>query len=201
MPDLETLLNQSAALHDHLCPRQVLGVRMGMYAAKLFSLELPQTDKRLYTFIETDGCFADGIAVATGCWLGHRTMRLMDLGKVAATFCDTKTGRCVRMWPHPASRERAAACTPGARSRWHGQREAYQIMPDTELLCFREVTLALSMNALVSRPCVRVVCDICGEEILNEREVLEAGKVLCRGCAGEAYYTLDASVAVEYVYR
>jgi formylmethanofuran dehydrogenase subunit E len=38
MHDLQTLLAQSAALHNHLCPRQVLGVRMGMYAAELLDL-------------------------------------------------------------------------------------------------------------------------------------------------------------------
>jgi hypothetical protein len=50
-------------------------------------------------------------------------MRLMNFGKVAATFCDTKTGQSVRICPHPASRERAAACKPDKRSRWHGQLE------------------------------------------------------------------------------
>ena len=69
MNDLETLLKQSAERHQqHLCPRQVLGVRMGIYAGELFGLDLPQTDKRLFAFVETDGCLTDGIAVATGCW-------------------------------------------------------------------------------------------------------------------------------------
>jgi formylmethanofuran dehydrogenase subunit E len=86
---LNQLLDRSAELHNHLCPRQVLGVRIGMYAGELLGLELPQTDKRLYTFVETDGCFADGVSVAAGCWLGRRTMRLMDYGKVAAVFVDT----------------------------------------------------------------------------------------------------------------
>ena len=48
MRDLQTLLNASAERHhNHLCPRQVLGVRMGLYAAELFDLDLPQNDKRL----------------------------------------------------------------------------------------------------------------------------------------------------------
>jgi formylmethanofuran dehydrogenase subunit E len=188
MLDLQALLAESAALHNHLCPRQVLGVRMGMYAAELLGLELPQADKRLYTFVETDGCFADGIAVATGCWLGHRTLRLMDFGKVASTFFDTKVGRAIRIWPHPAARQRAAIYKPEARSRWHGQLEAYQVMPNAELLCVKEVTLTLSMDALISKPGVRTVCELCGEEIVNEREILANGKVLCRSCAGEGYF-------------
>src|SRR5690606_20693201 len=45
MPSLAELLDQSAALHRHLCPRQVLGVRMGLLAAEVLGLDLPQTDK------------------------------------------------------------------------------------------------------------------------------------------------------------
>ncbi|MGB1288420.1 MAG: FmdE family protein, partial [Aggregatilineales bacterium] len=75
---------------------------------------LPQRDKRLITFVETDGCFADGVSVATGCWLGRRTMRLMDYGKVAATFVDTLTGDAVRIAPHPQSRTRAITHCPDA---------------------------------------------------------------------------------------
>jgi formylmethanofuran dehydrogenase subunit E len=185
---LSQLLDRSAELHNHLCPRQVLGVRIGMYAGELLGLELPQTDKRLYTFVETDGCFADGVSVAAGCWLGRRTMRLMDYGKVAAVFVDTCSERAVRIWPHPQSRVRAGAYAPDARSRWHTQLEAYQVMPADELLCARPVTLTLSMKALISRPGVRRTCAECGEEILNEREVTVYGKTLCLTCADGGYY-------------
>jgi formylmethanofuran dehydrogenase subunit E len=185
---LEELLAQTAARHDHLCPRQVLGVRMGLYAAELLELDLPQLDKRLLTFVETDGCFADGVSVATGCSLGHRTLRLMDFGKVAATFVDTKTERSVRIYPHPDSRSNARLCLPDARSRWHAQLEAYQGMPVEQMLCWQPVTLTLSLRQLISRPGVRVNCAVCGEEIINEREVMVDGQTICRACAGDAYY-------------
>lgn len=189
MPELTALLAQSSALHGHLCPRQVLGVRMGMYAAALLGLELPQSDKRLYTFVETDGCFADGVAVATGCTLGHRTLRLMDYGKVAATFVDTETERALRITPHPRSRERAAQCMPHVDSHWRAQLEAYQIMPLDDLLQAREVSLNLSLNALISKAGIRVTCSVCGEEILNEREMRQGDAVVCRSCAGDSYWS------------
>jgi formylmethanofuran dehydrogenase subunit E len=69
---MDELLARSAALHHHLCPRQVLGVRMGMLAGKLLCLDLPQDDKRLFVFLETDGCTSDGVAVASGASVGHR---------------------------------------------------------------------------------------------------------------------------------
>lgn len=123
MTDLQSLLEQSAALHNHLCPRQVIGVRMGLFAGQLLGLEVPQANKRLMTFIETDGCFADGVAVATGCWLGHRTLRLIDEGKVAATFVDSETSRAIRLAPSPQVRELARELCPNAKSRWHAQLE------------------------------------------------------------------------------
>lgn len=190
MPSIEELLQASAALHDHLCPRQVLGVRMGLRAARELGLELPQQDKRLFTFMETDGCAADGVAVATGCTVGHRTLRMVDYGKVAATFVDTHTGRAIRIHPHPQSRSRAARYAPGAPGRWHAQLAAYQVMPDDELLVVQPVVLSVSLEAILSHPEARAVCERCGEEIINEREVMAGGSTLCRACAGEAYYTV-----------
>lgn len=190
MPDLQTLLAQSAALHNHLCPRQVLGVQMGIYAGELLELDLPQRDKRLYALIETDGCFADGVAVASGCWLGRRTMRLLDYGKVAATFYDSLTERAVRLAPRPEIRERAVALLPQAESRWHAQLHAYQQLSRPELFNAQLVSLTLDMRALISRPGARVTCARCGEEILNEREVLLNGELVCRSCAGDAYYSI-----------
>jgi len=185
---LDQLLEQTAALHNHLCPRQILGVRMGMLASELLDISLPQRNKRMFTFLETDGCFADGVAVATGCWLGHRTLRLMDFGKVAATFVDTTTGRAFRISVHPDSRAAAAEIEPDARSRWHGQLAAYQRLSNEQLLRWQPVRLSLSMDALISRPGVRVNCARCGEEILNEREQIIDGLPVCRSCLGEAYY-------------
>src|SRR5258706_10723872 len=96
---LEPLLQEVAALHHHLCPRQVLGLRMGLLAGERLGLELPQTRKRLLAIVETDGCFADGVAVATNFWLGRRTLRLEDYGKVAATFGDGQTRTALRLPP------------------------------------------------------------------------------------------------------
>lgn len=196
MGDLQTLLTQTAELHHHLCPRQVLGVRMGLYAGELLGLELPQTDKRVFTFVETDGCFADGVAVATGCWLGHRTMRLIDYGKVAATVVDTCTGRALRLWPNPEARQRAGQHEPDAQSRWHAQLTAYQTMTDAELLCVADVQLNVSMQAIISRPGVRVACEQCGEEILNERQLFVGGRLLCKSCAGDSYWSTTAARTV-----
>jgi len=186
--DLENLLRDCAALHTHLCPRQVLAVRMGMLAGAELGLETPRADKRLLTLVETDGCAADGVAVATGCRVGRRTLRIVDFGKVAATFVDTRDGHALRISPRLGVRERAWAYAPDARSRWRAQLQGYQRMPAEELLQVREIELTSSLARLLSKPGYRVECQACGEEVLNEREILREGMTLCRACAGESYY-------------
>ena len=189
MDDISSYLERTAALHKHLCPRQVLGVRLGLYAGELLGVPVPQEDKRLFAFVETDGCFSDGVSVATGCWLGRRTLRLVDLGKVAASFVDTEMGQAIRIRPCLRARELALHYTPGAPDRWHAQLEAYRVMPTAELLEARPVTLTLSLSDLISRPGLRVPCEGCGEEIMNEREVFVRGRTLCKACAGlDRYY-------------
>ncbi|MBI5567974.1 MAG: TraR/DksA C4-type zinc finger protein [Chloroflexi bacterium] len=188
MPSFQELLQATAARHDHLCPRQVLGVRMGRLASHALRLDLPQTDKRLLTIVETDGCFADGVAVATGCWMGRRTLRIEDYGKVAATFVDTQTGQAARITPRSAARDLAARYAPEASNGWEAYLLGYQRMPDDELLVVQAVQLIASLQSIISTPEARTTCAVCGEEIFNEREVVRGGVVLCKSCAGERYY-------------
>jgi formylmethanofuran dehydrogenase subunit E len=190
LASLEELLAATAARHSHLCPRQVLGVRMGRLAAQVLQLDLPQRDKRLLTIVETDGCFTDGIAVATGCWVGRRTMRVEDLGRVAATFVDTATRRSVRMAPRDEARELAPNYAPEVDNAWEAYLIGYQRMPDEELLSVQEVQLLASIDSIISRPDVRATCQVCGEEIINEREVVRGRSVLCKHCAGQSYYRI-----------
>jgi formylmethanofuran dehydrogenase subunit E len=162
---------------------------MGIYAAEILDMALPQRDKRLLTIVETDGCFADGVSASTGCWLGRRTLRCVDHGKVAATFIDTLTSEAVRIHPSEASRQLVTRYAPTAVDRWHAYLEGYQIMPAEELLVAKRVRLIGSVEDLVSGPGYKAMCAACREEIFNEREVVDNGLVLCRGCAGQAYFT------------
>lgn len=198
MPDLDALLHEAAARHHNLCPRQVLGVRMGLYGGTLLGLEVPQTDKRLFVFMETDGCGADGVSVASGCWVGRRTMRIVDYGKMAATFVDTETGRAVRVWPNPTARDRAVEFSPAGSDAWHAQLHGYAAMPDELLLLSAPVTLTVSLADIISQPGLRTVCDRCGEEIMNRREITSGGRTLCRSCAEGGYYWIgNEAVAAE----
>lgn len=188
MQELKTILEISSAQHKHLCPRQVLGARIGLSGAAALGLDAPRTDKRLLIIVETDGCFADGVAAATGCTMGHRTLRLADYGKIGATFVDVKTETAVRVAPQLDVRDKAYAYAPDEKKHYYAQLIGYQHMPDSELLTIQPVTLTTPVQQIVSRAGVRVHCVACGEEIINEREVVRGGRPYCMACAAPAYY-------------
>jgi formylmethanofuran dehydrogenase subunit E len=186
-----SVIEQLARLHPRVCPRQILGARIGQRAGELLDLALPRSDKLVLAIVELDGCFADGVSVATGCWFGRRTLRFVDYGKVAATFIDLGSSRAVRIWPDPGARVLAERYVPDAPDRWHAQLEAYRVMPAAELLQWCRVTVKVPSNVLFNAECDRVMCSACGEEVLYDRQILHDGCVLCRACAGQAYYTLE----------
>lgn len=188
MPNLQSLLDQSASRHSHLCPRQVLGVRMGLAGAAALGMAIPRTDKRLLVILETDGCFVDGVEITTGCSVGHRTLRVEDYGKVAGTFIQVESERAFRLAPLLNVRERASSYAPDQKRRYFAQLQGYQVMPVEELFSIQAVTLTTPVKAIISRPVVRVNCDICGEEVVNEREIEHKGLTLCLACVRPAYY-------------
>jgi formylmethanofuran dehydrogenase subunit E len=175
-------------LHRVLCPRQVLGVRSALLAGRMLGVPFPQTDKRVIVLAEIDGCYTDGLLVASGCSVGHRTLRVMDFGKIAATFFDSQRRAAVRVWPRPDVRAAACAYARERQSRWLAQRDGYARMPEAELLACRPVQLAEPLvRELLEDWDGRVVCTGCGEEVLHQRQVMVRDVVRCRACAGAGY--------------
>jgi formylmethanofuran dehydrogenase subunit E len=172
-----------ARLHRVLCPRQVLGVRIALLACRWLDVPFPQADKRMLMLTEIDGCFVDGLSVVSGCSHGHRTLRLIDVGKIAATVVDTRSERAVRVWPRADVRVAACAYAPGESRRWHAQRLGYARMPDAELLSVRPVAVPAELEPLRGPWNTRAVCARCAEEVFHARQLVVEGQDVCRSCA------------------
>lgn len=187
--NLQDILARSATYHQHLCPRQVLGVRIGLAGVRALSLAVPRQGKRVLIIAESDGCFSSGIMAATGVSVNKRTLRIEDYGKIAATFIDANGEYAIRVAPQKGIRDRAwDYAKPNETRRYYAMLYGYQSMPEHELVSVEEVTLKHSVSEIMSRAGVRTACDACGEEIINEREVRLNGKVLCLPCAQGGYY-------------
>jgi formylmethanofuran dehydrogenase subunit E len=188
--ELDDLLTLSATHHHKICPRQVLGVRAGLLAGRLLESLLPQPEKRLIAIAETDGCFVDGVSAATGCYVGRRTLRIEDYGKTAVTFIDTLTEQAVRIAPNNNIRELAWQYASTAKNKWEAQLIGYQRIPDELLFHWQWVKLTVPVRQIAGQAGRRVTCEICREEIINQREVIREGTVLCKPCAGGSYFRL-----------
>src|SRR5438067_6453885 len=125
----------AAQAHGHLCAGQILGLRMALYGVALLGLEDPAgaDRKRLITFVEIDRCMTDAIGVVTGCRLGKRALKFRDFGKAAATFCDLRDRRAVRVAARESSKQRASQMYPEIAAPNQQQMRAYRELADSEL--------------------------------------------------------------------
>jgi len=127
---------------------------------------------------------------ATGCHVGGRTLRILDFGKVAATFIDTCTEEAFRILPRREARSIAVDDIRSAPNKWQAMLIGYQTLPTSELFQVQQVQLAISLSEIISRPSKKSVCEVCEEEIINGREIVDHGVAVCRACAGESYYQI-----------
>lgn len=197
MIDLQPFFDESSKDHTHLCPRQILGVRMGLAGIKALGFDVPPPKKTLLIISESDGCFVDGVIAATKCTVGHRTLRVEDYGKTAVTFIDTKTGRAIRLAPRADLRDQAFEYAHNETNHYSAQLKAYKIMPDEVMFVAQPVTLRRSIREIFSYPGKRVNCDRCGEEIINEREIGVIGATLCVPCAKDGYCDAQPELPID----
>jgi len=188
--EFETLLQESLNSHGHLCPGQVLGVRMSMLGLREIGITDPKGKdrKKLIVFVEMDRCATDAISSVTGCTLGRRTMKFMDYGKMAASFMDLRSQKVLRVIAREDSREKAKKYFPAIKDRSRAQLEAYMVMSDQELFDIKDIKVIVKPEDLPGRPLTRVQCARCGEYVQDMREVIRDGKTFCRSCAFGGYY-------------
>ncbi len=188
--DFEGLLNESVKIHGHLCPGQVLGVRLSMLGLKLTGITDPKGKdrKNLVVYVEIDRCATDAIQSVTGCSLGKRSLKFLDFGKMAAAFVNLETGKAVRILAKEESKDKAKNYIPDIEDKYKCQLEAYKIMPDDELFEWAEVKVEIPEEDMPGRPTRRIKCEKCGEHVQDNRDVSIEGKLFCKACAEGAYY-------------
>ena len=98
----EEILAESVKTHGHLCPGQVLGVRLALLGLRLIGITDPKGKdrKRFLVFVEIDRCATDAIQSVTGASLGKRSLKFVDYGIMAATFyhLETRKAFLVSRW-------------------------------------------------------------------------------------------------------
>jgi formylmethanofuran dehydrogenase subunit E len=191
MQDFETLLKGSAVAHGHLCPGQVVGVRMAMLGCRLIGLDEPQAQdqtKKIIVYVEMDRCTSDAISHVTGVKLGRRSLKFMDYGIMAATFVNLETGVAYRILSTEEARDLVPVYAPEIEGKSMQQLEAYLRMPDSVLFRVQQVQVPISEFDLPGPTRSKVSCSQCGQVVRDGREVQADGLTLCRPCARGAYF-------------
>lgn len=187
--DLERLLKEASEFHGHLCAGIVLGARMSLLGLEAIGIDDPKGEdsKNLIVYVEMDRCASDAILSVTGCHPGKRSLKILDYGKMAATFVNLKTGKAARV----AARDKSGGpreYTPEMIEQ-EPHTEKYTMAPAHELFEVKEVEIALRPEDMPGKPLRIVTCDSCGERVMDMREVRRDGAVLCKPCAeGTRYY-------------
>ena len=191
MQDFETLLRGSAEAHGHLCPGQVVGVRMARLGCELIGLDNPRSSdqiKKIIVYVEIDRCAADAIAFVAGVKLGRRSLKFVDNGIMAATFLNLESGDAYRVLSTEEARDLASFYAPEVQGKARQQLEAYQRMPDSVLFRVQRVEVEMSEFDLPGPTLHKVSCTRCGQVVRDHREVVVDGTLLCRPCAESAYF-------------
>jgi formylmethanofuran dehydrogenase subunit E len=191
LKSFDEYLHDAEIAHGHLCAGQILGVRMALLGLEKLGIDDPRGKdrKRLVTFIEIDRCATDAIAVVTGCRLGKRALKFRDWGKMAATFVDLQSGRAIRIAALDSSKQKARELHPEIENKNQQQMLAYREMNYSELFSTQWVKVEVPPSEMPGYKGERIACAKCGEGINFGKEIIREGETLCRGCAGEQYWT------------
>ncbi len=171
-------LKKANDFHGHTCTGIIFGVRIARLGLSYLGIEDPVKNKDFMVFLEVDRCLADAVLSVTGCTLGKRRLKWYDYGKMAATFVDINTRKGVRITTHS---HHNAPEDADLVSFWSA-------IPDEELFKLEPVTVDLKPEDLPGKPSRKMLCEQCGEAIMDGRDLLIDGKVLCKPCANGAYY-------------
>jgi formylmethanofuran dehydrogenase subunit E len=197
--DTQALLEKGLWFHGHKCPAMPMGLRASLAAMEALGVERTG-DSALLALVEIDEnhcatCFADGVQVATGCTFGKGNIKKLHYGKWGLTLVDKKRGKAVRVAPL------AEAMEANKRTEFMQLRKAgtppTQIDPAISEPLVRRV-MGAPLEALLSVSEVfdykgkadiphtfeSVVCEQCGEMVVERNARIQGGRVLCIPCAG-----------------
>lgn len=192
MESFEPLLSASAAAHGHLCPGQVVGVRMAMLGCRLIGLDEPTRRdqiKKLIVYVEMDRCAADAIAHVTGVRLGRRSLKFVDYGIMAATFLNLETARAFRVISTEEARDLTCVYAPEIAGNGRSQLEAYKRMPESVLFRVQKVRVNIAEWDLPGPTRRKIACSLCGQVIRDGKEVLLDNGPICRPCSNHSYFS------------
>ncbi len=194
--------DEAVRFHGHVCPGLAIGYRVATTAMQLLGVDRPR-DEELVAVVENDTCAVDAIQVVTGCTFGKGNLVFKDYGKGGFSFFsrDKSKGFRIRYHDFPMLPEADGARMEQLKKRIHFEGAATETeRREYGELRGRLIQLVLTWAAkdlLDWQPLAEVppnparihpsiVCEGCGEHVMETRIREVGGKSLCIPCSKEA---------------
>ena len=187
------LIRKTTDFHGHWCPGLAIGIR----AAEIALGEIGKaSDEEIVAVVETDMCAVDAIQYLTGCTFGKGNLIYKDYGKTAFTFYRRRDNKAIRLVRRreipgdagPILRElnrkvQEEGLTADEEKTWSKIREgiAKHIM-ESDLSEIFEIKQPTGPVPGKARMVATLVCESCGESVMETRTRRFRDKVLCIPC-------------------
>ena len=173
-PGLEGLV----AFHGHICPGLAIGYRATVAGLERLGIERAE-DEELIAIVENDSCSVDAAQFLAGTTFGKGNFFFRDYGKQVFTFARRDDSHAVRVAIKPDDKGPRPA---EKNADWRQERIEYILSaPIDDLFTISDVEIELPPPASIRRS---VICESCGEPVMETRTVNKDGKTICRDCAG-----------------
>ena len=187
------LIEKTTNFHGHWCPGLAIGIRAAELALKDIGRA---SDEEIVAVVETDMCAVDAIQYLTGCTFGKGNLIYKDYGKRAFTFYRRRDNKAIRMVARreifedagPVLRElnrkvQEEGLTDEEKKTWSEIREGIsrRIM-EAELSEVFEIKEPGGPVPKKARMVISLVCESCGEPVLETRTRRLQDKVYCIPC-------------------
>jgi formylmethanofuran dehydrogenase subunit E len=187
------LIQKTIDFHGHWCPGLAIGIRAAEWALQ----EMGRApDEEIVVVVETDMCGVDAIQYLTGCTFGKGNLIHKDYGKNAFSFYRREDGKAARIVARSDIYGDSVATmrklhrkmvveglTQEEEKVWHETRAAVakHIMESnlTDLFDFKTAVEPVPQMARLIAP---MVCESCGETVMETRTRHFGGQLLCIPC-------------------
>jgi formylmethanofuran dehydrogenase subunit E len=189
----QEIIQQTISFHGHWCPGLAIGIRAAEWALQEIG---KATDEEIVAVVETDMCAIDAIQYLTGCTLGKGNLIHKDYGKNAFTFYRRRDGKAARLVARPDLYEDAGPTLARLNTKmldqglseeegklWQKTRAAIskRIM-EADLMDLFEIKRPVDPVPKMARILAPMVCESCGETVMESRTRHLGGQLLCIPC-------------------
>ena len=170
---MEIKYDEMIAFHGHSCPGLAMGYRMTM-AAMNYLDQYRSEDEELVAITENNACGVDALQFISGCTFGKGNLIFKDYGKQAYTFYSRKTGQGIRVVLKQAAIPADLRADRSAFISW------LLAAAESDIVALQPVVIDEPEKARIM---VSVVCDFCGEAVMESRIASCQGKNICIPCS------------------